>query len=215
MAVFLKKTKKLEYQIDEFLDLVTNGALIFKQGIKYFLNNECDLFDEKLKEIDKCETLADNLRRSVETKLYMQTLIPEHRGDVLGLMESTDKVLNICAETLYQFSVERPEIPDDIQDYFTELTDASIQSVEAMVLAIRAYFKNVETVRDNINKVIFYEKESDKISDKIKRNIFQRENLELARKTHIRYFAYHIEKISDSAEDVCDRLAIAVIKRYV
>jgi len=31
----------------------------------------------------------------------------------------------------------------------------------------------------------------------------------------MRYFAYHIEQIADEAEDVCDRLAIATIKRYV
>jgi len=29
----------------------------------------------------------------------------------------------------------------------------------------------------------------------------------------MRYFAYHIEGIADEAEDVCDRLAIAPIKR--
>jgi hypothetical protein len=38
-------------------------------------------------------------------------------------------------------------------------------------------------------------------------------NIDLSWKVHMRYFAYHIETISDEAEDVCDRLAIATIKR--
>jgi uncharacterized protein len=214
MAVFEKKTKKLEIQIDEFLDNVLNGALVFKQGIKYYLKKESDLFQEKIMEIGRLENDADTLRRTIETKLYMHTLIPEHRGDVLGLLESSDKVLNKTQETLYQFDVEAPDILPELEPLFDELTDVSISAVESMVSAIRAYFRDVNLVRDFINKTIFFEKESDKVSDKIKRMIFGNAEIDLAQKTHIRYYAYHIESIADAAEDVCDRLAIAVIKRY-
>jgi|WetSurMetagenome_2_1015567.scaffolds.fasta_scaffold100903_2 uncharacterized protein len=214
MAVFVKQTKKLEIQIDEFLDNVLNGALVFKQGIKYYLKKESDLFQEKIIEIGGLEKDADALRRTIETKLYMHTLIPEHRGDVLGILESSDKVLNKTQETLYQFDVEAPDILPELEPLFLELTDASISAVESMVSAIRAYFRDVNLVRDFINKTIFFEKESDKVSDKIKRMIFSNDEIELAKKTHIRYYAYHIESIADAAEDVCDRLAIAVIKRY-
>jgi uncharacterized protein len=214
MAVFVKQTKKLEIQIDEFLDKVLNGALVFKEGVKYYLMKQRELFEEKLKEIDAMENDADTLRRTIETKLYMHTLIPEHRGDVLGLLESTDKVLNKTQETLYQFDVEAPEILPELEQLFLDLTEVSISAVESMVSAIRSYFRDVNLVRDFINKTIFFEKESDKVSDKIKRLIFQNKDIDLASKTHIRYYAYHIESIADVAEDVCDRLAIAVIKRY-
>lgn len=211
----LKKTRELELQIDEFLDFIINGALIFKQAVKFYLNGEIDQFEERLNEIDKTESNADTLRRTIEEKLYVKTLIPENRGDVLGLLESTDKVLNLIAETLAQFSVEIPKISLDVQSLFFELTEATISSVEYLVTALRSYFTNITLVRDNIQKVIFYEKESDKIADKIKRTVFQSNNLELAEKIHMRYFVYHIERIADEAEDVCDRLSIAVIKRYL
>jgi uncharacterized protein len=214
MAVFVKQTKKLEIQIDEFLDNVLNGALVFKQGIKYYLKKQTDLFQEKIIEIGGLEKDADTLRRAIETKLYMHTLIPEHRGDVLGLLESTDRILNKTQETLFQFDVEEPEIMPELEQLFLELTDVSISAVESMVSAIRSYFRDVNLVRDFINKTIFFEKESDKVSDKIKRMIFRNDSIDLAKKTHIRYYAYHIESIADAAEDVCDRLAIAVIKRY-
>lgn len=215
MALFMKKTKKLESEINRYLDLVINGGIIFKQGIKFYLNNELDLFEERLAESDKCETNADELRRSIEEQLYEHMLIPEHRGDVLGILESTDKVLNISSETLYQFSVESPKIPEDLKDYFIELVDASANAIEAMISAIRLYFHYSESIRDNITKVMRYEKEADKISDKLKRKVFQRKDIDLADKMHIRYFAYHIENVADAAEDVCDRLAIASIKRSI
>ena len=214
MSLFLKKTKKLEVQIDEFLDKVLNGALVLRQGVRYYLNNQSELFHERLKEIDTLENDADNLRRTIETKLYMHTLIPEHRGDVLGLLESSDKVLNITKETLFQFDVENPNLFPDVVPLFNELIEATISAVESMVSAVRSYFLNIQLVRDHINKTIFFEKETDRIADKIKRMIFADSDLDLSQKIHIRYFAHHLEIIADAAEDVTDRLATAVIKRY-
>lgn len=213
--MLMKKTKKLELQIDEYLDEITKGGLLFRQGIKFYLHKNPEQFEARITEINNSESKADDLRRTIETKLYLYTLIPEHRGDVLGLLESSDKVLNLLAETLMQFSVEIPDIPENMHKLFEDLAEATITAVDNMVQAIRAYFKDYNLVRDLITKVIFYEKESDRIADQIKRNIFQDENKELSHKIHIRYFAYHIERIAEVAEDVCDRLSIAVIKRFV
>lgn len=212
--MLLKKTKKLEVQIDEFLDKILNGGLYLKQGLKYYLKKDKELFEESLNKIDTIENDADNLRRTIETKLYRHTLIPEQRGDVLGLLESTDKVLNFCKEILFQFSVENPDIPEALEGRFLDLSETSVSAVECMISAVRAYFTEIQIVRDYINKTIFFEKESDKLADKLKRDIFENPDCELSRKMHIRTFAVNIEKIADAAEDVCDRLSIAVIKRY-
>ena len=209
------KTKKLEFQIDEYLDVVMRGSLVFKQGIKYYLNKQLQEFEVKLKELEMLENNADNLRRSIETKLYTYTLIPDHRGDVLGLIENSDKVINKLKDTLTQFSVELPEIYPDIQLLFTELTEVCTFAVESTVQAVRSYFREFQLVRDHINKVLFYEKEADKLSDRIKRDIFRRTDIHLSEKMHLRNFTFHIDSIADRAEDVCDRLSIAVIKREV
>jgi predicted phosphate transport protein (TIGR00153 family) len=214
MALLFKKTKLLEAQIDEYLDCVVRGALLFRQGVKYYLENSMDDFEERLNDLDSLESHGDQLRRQIETGLYEHTLIPESRGDVLGLLESTDAVLNTMNETLMQFSVEIPELIPELHQMYIELAEVSTAAVEAMVLAIRAYFRDLNAVRDHINKVQFYENESDKIARKIKRIVF-RKDLRLSHKIHMRYFAYHIENIADEAEDVTDRLAIATIKRYL
>jgi predicted phosphate transport protein (TIGR00153 family) len=213
--MLMKKTKKLELQIDEYLDEITKGGQLFRQGIKFYLHKNKEQFEERIVEINAAENRADDLRRTIETKLYLHTLIPEHRGDVLGLLESSDKVLNLLTETLKQFSVEIPDIPEYMHKLFEDLAEATITSVENMVQAVRAYFKDYNLVRDLITKVIFYEKETTRIADQIKRDIFQDSTKELSYKIHIRYFAYHIERIAEVAEDVCDRLSIAVIKRFV
>ncbi|MCK4655119.1 MAG: DUF47 family protein, partial [Candidatus Cloacimonetes bacterium] len=57
-------------------------------------------------------------------------------------------------------------------------------------------------------------KEADKIAEKLKRRIFQ-SNVELSKKLHMTRFVTSVEKVSDYAEDVCDRLSICVIKRQI
>ena len=212
MALFFKKTKELENLIDEYLDNVIHGGLLFKQGIKYYIEDMTDDFEKRMKDLDELESHADKIRRKIINNLYIHTLIPEARGDVLGIIESTDKVLNVTAETLKQFYVEIPDILPDLHKLYLDLTDASIAALESLVAAIRSYFRDLTSVRDHINKVLFYEKEADKIGDKIKWKIF-RKDIHLSQKIHMRYFALHIQNISDNAEDVTDRLSIATIKR--
>jgi predicted phosphate transport protein (TIGR00153 family) len=214
MVLLFRKTKELEEEIDHYLDLVIKGGLYFKQGVKFYLENDRDDFEDRLAELDKIESEADMLRRTIENKLYTQTLIPEARGDVLGLLESTDRVLNLAQETLHHFSIESPEFLQELNHLYTGLTEASVTAIENLVAAIRAYFNDISHVRDYINKVLFYEKESDKLGKKIKKEIFS-QDIHLSRKIHLRYFIDRLEKIADSAEDTCDRLAIAAIKRSV
>ncbi len=214
MPVLFKKIKNLEAQIDNYLDMVVKGGFLFKQGIKYFLEEQTEEFESRLVSIDTTESDADNLRRKIERRLYTETLIPESRGDVLGLLEACDKVLNKTAETLHQFSVEIPFILPEVKNYYLELADISVSALEEMVAAVRSYFTDINLVRDHINKVQLYESESDKIAEKIKRIVF-RSDIRLSQKMHMRYFALHIESIADEAEDVCDRLSIAAVKRFI
>jgi uncharacterized protein len=212
MDLLLRKTKQLEQQIDNYLELVVKGAQVFREGLQCYLDLNLDQFTEQVEQLDLLEGQGDTLRRTIETTLYLETLIPESRGDVLGLMESTDKVLNRLANTISQFGVEHPVILEPWKIYFKDLVDVVAHSVESMVVAIRSYFTENEKVRDNINRVMFFEKESDKLSDKIKRMVYD-SDIDLAHKNHVRYFVYHIELIADDAEDVTDRLTIATIKR--
>ncbi len=214
MAILFQKSKDLEYQIDTFLDLINDGMLVFKSGVGSYLFKNKDDFAERIIQIDKCESTADKLRRDIESKLYNFSLIPEHRGDVLGLLETLDHVIDTAKKTLTQFDVEIPDIPEEFNEGFKLLAEASVLAAEALVFASRSFFKDINQVKDHLHKVYFYEKEADRISDKLKRRIF-RSDLKQSHKMHLRYFALHVETISDRAEEVADRLSIYTIKREI
>lgn len=209
-----KTSKVLEAQIDDFLDTVAEGGLVFREGVTAYLSADKESFGAAIIKIDKLEARADKLSREVEAHLYRHSLIPEHRGDVLGLLENTDNIIDRIKTSLHQFSVERPEIPPIYHEGFRKLADASSEAAEAVIVSARAFFRDSEAVKDNLFKVHHYEKEADLISDGLKRAIFASE-LDLAHKIHLRYFALNVELVSDKAEEVADRLAIYAIKRNI
>ena len=213
MTLF-KSSRVIETQIDEFLDTVAKGCLVFRSGVNAYLAGDTADFEAAISDIGTLESRADKLSREVESHLYSHSLIPDHRGDVLGLLENTDNIIDTAKSSLLQFSVEQPVIPAEFAEGYRKLAEASYLASEAVIVSTRAFFRDVDAVKDNLFKVHHYEKEADGISDTLKRAIFA-SDLDLARKTHLRYFAQNVEKVSDRAEDVADRLAIYAIKRNI
>ena len=212
MEILFRRTRELERQIDEYLDFVVQGGLVYRSAVEHYLDERTNDFGNRLNEIERLESKADELRREIETRLYMETLLPESRGDVLGLLESIDRVINRCEESLQDFSVEQPTFLPELIDDFRELVVETVSCIDSMIMAARAYFRDPKAVRDHIARVRYHEQESDKIGEKIRRGVFA-STLQLAEKIHHRDFAMRIDHIADAAEDVCDRLAIANIKR--
>ena len=210
-----RRTRALEGEIEDFLDKLSESGLLFKRAVQIYLDQGCtEEFEDKLQAVNRLESEADKLRRSIETQLYAQTLIPESRGDVLGLLENLDSLLNLYEGALWGFSIEKPDIPPEFRADFGVLCEQAVLAVESVVLASRAFFRNIEAVGDHMHKVMFYEKEADKVSTKLKRAIFG-SALSLSHKSHLRSFVEHVDNLADRSEDVADRLAIYTIKRTV
>jgi hypothetical protein len=214
MALLLKTTRFVESQIDNFLDMVSDSATTFQLAIQDYLAGRIEQFEERLTQIRDLEHRADALRVSIERFLYERTLIPENRGDVLAILENTDEVIDNIKDSLVQFSIEMPDIPQELDDLWIQTTKASVAAVEQLVFAVRSFFRDLAAVNNYIHKVYFFEREADQIGEKLRRKIFAMD-IELSRKSQLRFFAIHIEKISDAAQDVCDRLAIYTIKRQL
>lgn len=214
MAILFKQTKMLESQIDEFLDAISQGALVFKQAVKSYLDGEHEKFEDLITSIGKLENKADNLRRRIESHLYTHSLIPENRGDVLGLLESMDNVIDTAKNTVTHFSIEAPDIQKELINDFLDLTDNAALAAESIVLSTRAFFRDVNAIKDHLHKVYFYEKEADKIANRLKRHVFNLK-IDLSKKMHLTYFVQHVDFLADRAEEVADRLSIYAIKRSV
>ncbi len=209
----LKRKLEIGKRIDDFLDNVSESGLLFKLGVDSYLKGNVESFEKKLEDITQTENQGDSLRRSLEEQLYMQTLIPESRGDVLELLENMDTLLDRFKGAMWRFEIEYPAIPVEMHNDFKELVSCVVDSVEAMVRSARAFFKDIAAVSDHMHKVSYWEKQSDKVSTRLQRNIFRNNELQLSHKLQLRDFVIHVDQIADQAEDVADKLSIYVIKR--
>jgi len=213
--VLFGKTKRLEYEFDELMDRIIEGSLLFEKGFKSYLREGIsDEFNEVVAEITQLESANDDQKKQIETRLYEQTLIPDLRGDVLSLIEGLDGILNIYQANIFRLQIERPVIPKEYHRDFKALAKASTACVDSLIMASRAFFTNIEAVRDHDVKVTFYETEADKISTRLKTAIFD-SDLPLSHKIHLRYFSDRVEDSSNRAENVADNLAIYTLKRSI
>ncbi len=178
-----------------------------------YLADKTDNFEQHLNHMVETEKKADTLRRSIEDLLYRKTLIPESRGDVLELIERMDALLGQFKGVMFRIENERPAIPQIYRDDLKALNNCAVQTVESMVLSLRAYFKDISQVADHMHKVAFWETESDKAATRLQKAIFSNANYTLAEKMQLRGIIKHTDNIADQAEDLADRLAIFVIKR--
>ncbi len=214
MPGLFERTRELTTQIDDFLDAVSEGALVFQKGVGDYLSGDIECFEERFATIHELENRADELRRDIENQLYRHSLIPESRGDVLDLLENMDDVIDTAKNTMSLFMVERPEMVPELKKEWLDLAEAAMRTSEEVVLAARAFFRDPRSVNDHLHKVHFYENEGDRIAMDLKRKIFETD-LDLARKIHLRYFALNVDRVADAAEDVADRLSIYAIKRTI
>jgi uncharacterized protein Yka (UPF0111/DUF47 family) len=209
-----RKANKLIDDIDRYFSMLDQAVLVFKSGVRNYLYSNKEDFNENLLSMSTLDSEASVLRREIENALYTQTALIRSRADIMRLFEKTRNITDILNDSLFQFEIETPFIPSELNPEFMKLTEFSTLAVEAFVPAAKAYFKAPETVPDKISRAYFYEKEAVKYSQTIKRTVFHNmPNLKLSEKFHLRYFALHIENLAKAAENVADQLAVMAIRR--
>lgn len=213
MALFTRTTRNLIIKIDEFFDDIDLGLLVFREGVKAYLDNDMQTFERHVQKAEALESNADKLQRSIENDMITQSILPQHRAEVSTLIDEMDEIIDTIKSSLNEFYIELPEIPLSLKKNLLSLTEASVSAGEELIPAARAYFKAPFTVREKLLKVYYFESETDRISKSTKKTIFQEMNeLDLAQKAHLRYIIHHIENISDNAQKAADLLSIMAIK---
>jgi predicted phosphate transport protein (TIGR00153 family) len=213
MALFTRTTKNLILKIEEFFDNIDLGLLVFREGIRAYLDKDMEAFERHLQKVDSLERNADKLQRAIENEMITHSILPQHRAEVSTLIDQLDEIIDALKSTLTEFSIEVPEIPASLNKNIISLSETSVSSAEELIPAARAYFKAPYTVREKLLKVYYFESETDKISFQTKKIIFQEmKELDLAHKAHLRYIIHHIENISDLAQKAADLLSGMAIK---
>ncbi len=216
MSLLYKNVKQLVFDIDIFIDTVEQGILVFKEGVINYLNGEKASFADKIERINRLEASADKLQRKIDDEFYRHSILPQNASDIEGMLDKVDEIIDIAKDNLHQFDDELPFIPKELVNDYVRLVDTSAESALSVFPAARTFFRDPLKVKEMLAKVYFYEKEADKISRSIKRRLFhEMKDLRLSQKIHLRYFALHIETVSDKAKSLADLLSILALKMSI
>ncbi len=200
--------------IDNLLITVDSSVQVFRDGVKNYLYSEPAAFKDNLSAMAGLESEAGALRREIETYLYSRGSLLRSRGDIMRLLERLDHIISIISSDLIQFEIETPKVPPSLRKEYVKLSELASMAVESCIPGVKAYFDSPGSVSERINIVYFYDKEATKLAQSIKRTVFhEMDDLKLSEKFHLRYFALHIEDLSNAAMKVAEQLSVMSIKR--
>jgi len=216
MSSIFKKSVELNMKIEKFLDTISNSLSLFEKVIGYYLSEDEDAFEEIFERICTLETEADQLETEIKVTLYKFMLLPDIRADVLSLVKSLDNIIDATEAITKDYHIQKPKFPKEIHKDIIELTSNSVKAADTLLLATRAFLNEVHLASAHINKIKFYEHETDIIEDKINESIFNGNIVsELAEKILLKRLVSKIAGISDEAEIIGDKLTIFTIKREI
>jgi len=215
MDILSGRKHKIAQMIERYLVKIEECIESFRKALlKYFEKGISREFDELIEKTHIVESLADDMRREIEITLYEKSMIPESRGDILGLLENTDKVLNKAQSVLYQIQTQFLQMPEFLKDDFKKLMDINIEAFKGVGKAIRKLFEDLKVVRDITNEIDKCESSSDRLEREIIKRIFQ-SNIDIGEKILLKEVVIETGNISDLSQTVGDRLNIITAKRLI
>lgn len=214
MALFWKKEERIIHKIEAYLDQVDKTRDLFRQTMEELVRGErTETSEARVMEVHASESLADDIRREIELEMYRKALIPESRGDVLGLIESLDMIPNLFQSLCDQLLFQQIDVPAAFQERYLELVEVNIDSYNLLREAILALFYR-RNCQEQLQQIDEKESESDGIERSLVKDIFNT-TLDKADKILLKEIVVNTGDISDMVEVAADRLNLAIIKRRI
>ncbi len=127
----------MQILIERYLDHLRNVQQTFSQAINSCLDGDArDDFKILADETHRFESKADDVREEIKTLMYSKVLLPESRGDIMGLLESIDQVPRFFEIILNIIRTQKLAIPDLIVSDVRELVSVSMEACDLMIMQV-------------------------------------------------------------------------------
>jgi predicted phosphate transport protein (TIGR00153 family) len=210
-----KKEQQIESLIYDYLTNLRTAQENFLKAIDvYFEKGFCEDFDFLIEQTHKVESKADDIRHEIETMMYAKALIPESRGDILGLLEAIDQIPSLFELILYMIQTQRLVIPEFLVLDIKELVRVSLECCDLLIKQVEGLFRKSEDIRSLVLTIDNNESHCDHIERRIITKIFDSE-VESFQKIQLKEMVIQMGEISDQADRVSRRVHIISVKRRV
>lgn len=215
MASFWRKQDTVEKMLDRYFDQCDVCLDAFENGFATYLDaGQGEAFEAAVQKTHEAESAADDLRREIELTLYGKALLPESRGDLLGLLETYDQLPNMAQTVLFALRCQRIVIPSELLEGYKSLVRLNLQAYYAVRKTVDELFHNPKVILYTAKEVDAKESESDRAERLMICNIFDTK-MHTGDKLMFKELVLLIGHISDLAEKTADRVAIIAIKRQI
>ncbi len=215
MSPFWKKDESIESRLDRYFAQSEAFFTEFEKAFKMFLTDGCTTaFEAAVDKAHQIESESDDLRRDIELTLYGKQLLPESRGDLLGLLEAYDKILGSAEVALYEMRYQHMSVPDPFKAGFERLVGLNLQAFFLVRKTVDALLNNPRVTLGCVKEVDAKESQSDRQERKLIEEIFTTD-MPKADQLQLRWLIGLIATISDLAEHTADRIGIIAIKRRI
>ncbi len=212
---FLRKQRLIEKDVFDYLYQWKKCLEDFKAGMEVYLNEGLgEKFDYCVERTHKMESQADDLRRKIEWEMYSKALLPESRGDILGFLETMDKIPNKAESLLKQIKLQRLEFPKELNPNLQRIVALSCEAIQLVYEAATNLISRRGGIHKLADEIDVKETECDHAEQDTIEKIFTMD-IDKADKILLKEFIIELGNLTDRAEDVSERLTLLSVKRRV
>lgn len=213
--IFVSKQKRIEKQLADYRRQVQLCVAGMRRMFKEYYEKDGQINLEKfIAAVHRNEGRADDIRREIEVTMYSKALFPESRGDILGLLETTDRVPNQAEAVVWMLKTHHIVIPEAFRGGIWELADICHRCVKALLEGQRQLFADFTNATEAVGKVDELESKADGIEAQLIEQVFT-SKLEGTEKLLLRDLIQSLASVSDKAENAADRIRLMVAKRGI
>ncbi|MGD9330066.1 MAG: DUF47 family protein [Desulfobacterales bacterium] len=211
-----KKQHKVEALIFRYLEALQHSRNSFDDAMRSCVLNGvmCADFDFHIQQTHKHESRADDIREEIVGLMYGKAMIPESRGDILGLLAALDLIPECFEHILYDIQTQQLVIPEPFLAELEEMLAISLECCDFLFEQTQALFDQSSDIRQLARQIDSHESHCDHIARRLLSRLFASQAEPLL-KLQIKALLEKIEDISNRADDVAKRIMIISMKRRV
>jgi len=215
LKFFFKKEQQLEALIYNYLENLESIQQNFSKGLNLCLDvGNCDDLNFLADQTHKFESRADDILEEINQLMYSKALIPESRGDIMGLLEAIDEIPGYFELIFDMIQNQKLVIPDFLIADIRELIRISLESCSLMIEQVDVMLKKKENIRSLLATIDQNESHCDHIERRMIAKIFD-SALDPFLKLQLKEMVLVLGDISDQVDRVSKRINIINIKRQV
>jgi predicted phosphate transport protein (TIGR00153 family) len=210
-----KKENQVESLLYDYLEAYKMARENFREAFQCAIETpQCEAFEFLIGQTHKYESKADDIREEIKALMYSKALIPESRGDLMGLLESIDEIPRIFEKILSTIQTQKLILPDFIIPDIQELVRISLECCDLLTRQVDSLIKRAETILSLLNAIDTHESHCDHLERMMISKVFS-EGIDPFQKLQLKELIVQIGGISDLADRASRRINIINLKRRV